>query len=115
LELAADRKLKDTVALNRQPALPISNYVGKYVNDFYGTMAITQGENNDLEIRFEHHLRMYAHMQPLGGNRFYVTFSDPVLGKAIFPFREQNGKVTGVRVKVADFIERNPYEFKKVR
>jgi hypothetical protein len=25
----------------------------------------------------------------------------------------QNGKVTGVRVKVADFVEYNPYDFKK--
>jgi hypothetical protein len=25
----------------------------------------------------------------------------------------ENGKVTGVTVKVADFIEYNPYEFKK--
>ncbi|MDF2431838.1 MAG: hypothetical protein JWP44_1469 [Mucilaginibacter sp.] len=112
-ELAADKKLRDSVALNRLPALPIVSYTGKYVNELYGSMVITQGVNNDLEIRFEHHQRMYAHLQPLGGNRFYVTFSDPTLGKTVFPFTVQNGKVTGVRVKVADFVEYNPYEFKK--
>jgi len=69
---------------------------------------------NDLEMRFEHHPKMYAHLQPLGGNRFYVTFSDPVLGRAIFPFTVVNGKVAGVRVKVADFVEYDPYYFKKV-
>jgi hypothetical protein len=77
-------------------------------------MTVTQGANNDLEMRFEHHTKMYAKLQPLGGNRFYVTFSDPVLGKAVFPFTVENGKVTGVRVKVADFVEYNPYDFKKV-
>lgn len=109
-----DRRIRDTVALNSLPQLPPTEYTGKYVNDLYGSMTITQGTNNDLEIRFEHHPKMYAHLQPLGGNRFYVTFSDPIFGKAIFPFTVENGKVTGVRVKVADFVEYDPYDFKKV-
>jgi len=113
VEETADKKLKDSVALNPLPALPVATYTGKYSNDLYGTMTVTQGENNDLEMRFEHHTHMYAHLQPLGGNRFYVTFSDPTLGKAVFPFTVQNGSVKGVRVKVADFVERDPYEFKK--
>ena len=99
--------------LNNIPALPPGNYTGRYTNELYGAMTVTQGENNDLEMRFEHHPKMYAKLQPLGGNRFYVTFSDPTLGKAVFPFAVQNGKVTGVRVKVADFVEYNPYDFKK--
>jgi CubicO group peptidase (beta-lactamase class C family) len=113
-ELQKDKKLRDSVALNRPPALLPAEYTGKYVNDLYGTMTVTQGLNNDLEMRFEHHPNMYAHLQPLGGNRFYVTFSDPTFGKAVFPFTVQNGKVTAVRVKVADFVEYDPYDFKKV-
>jgi CubicO group peptidase (beta-lactamase class C family) len=113
VEQAADKKLRDSVALNPLPALPPASYTGSYVNELYGHLTITQGEVNDLEIRFEHHPRMFAHLQPLGGNRFYVTFSDPTYGKAVFPFSVQNGKVTGLRVKVADFVEYNPYEFKK--
>ncbi|HTD42002.1 MAG TPA: serine hydrolase [Mucilaginibacter sp.] len=113
-EYLQDKKLKDTLALNHPPALLPAQYTGKYVNELYGTMTVTQGIGNDLEMRFEHHAKMYAHLQPLGGNRFYVTFSDPVLGKAIFPFTVTNGKVTAVRVKVADFVEYDPYDFKKV-
>jgi CubicO group peptidase (beta-lactamase class C family) len=112
-EQAADKKLRDSVTLNPIPALPPADYTGKYVNELYGSMTVTQGSNNDLEMRFEHHPRMYAHLQPMGENRFYVTFSDPTFGKAVFPFTVQNGKVTGVRVKVADFVEYNAYEFKK--
>jgi CubicO group peptidase (beta-lactamase class C family) len=114
-EQAADKKLLDSVALNPQPSLPTANYTGKYVNGLYGTMTVTQGEKNDLEMRFEHHPKMFAHLQPLGGNRFYVTFSDPTYGKAVFPFNVQNGTVTGVRVKVADFVEYNPYDFTKTQ
>ena len=110
---ASDKKLRDSVLLNLPLAMPPANYTGKYINDLYGTMTVTQGENNDLEMRFEHHPRMYVHLQPLGGNRFYATFSDPDLGKAVFPFTVKNGKVTGVRIKVANFVEYNAYEFKK--
>lgn len=112
-EQQTDRKLRDTLLLNIKPALPVSAYTGKYTNGFYGSMTVTQGENNDLEMRFEHHPTMFAKLQPLGGNRFYVTFSDLALGKAVFPFSVQNGRVTSVKVKVADFIERGAYEFKK--
>lgn len=113
-ELAANRKMRDSVTLSLRPQLSLGKYTGKYTHDLYGGLTITEGENNSLEARFEHHPKMYAKLQPLGGNRFYVTFSDPVLGKAIFPFFVRDGKVTGVRVKVADFVEYNPYDFRKV-
>jgi CubicO group peptidase (beta-lactamase class C family) len=114
-ELAADKKLRDSTLLNIKPELSAGKYTGKYLNDLYGSLDITQGEvGNDLEIRFEHHPKMFARLQPLGGNRFYVTFSDPVYGKAIFPFTVKDGKVTGIRVKVADFVEYNAYDFRKV-
>jgi len=111
----ADKKLKDTVALLHPPALPLANYAGTYQNELYGTATIITGENNNLEMRFEHHPKMFANLQPLGGNRFYVVFSDPELGKAVFPFTVQNGTVTGVRVKVDDEVEMTPYDFKKVQ
>ena len=113
-EQKIDRKLRDSVMLNLQPAQPISAYIGRYHNDLYGDMTISQGEGNVLEGRFEHHPKMFVKMQPVGGNRFYATFSDPIYGKTVFPFSTQGGRITGVRVKVADFVEQDPYEFKKV-
>ena len=52
---AMDKKLRDTVALLHPPTLPLTAYTGKYVNEIYGNMEVTEGEANDLEIRFEHH------------------------------------------------------------
>ena len=112
---AADRKLKDSVAMLRQPPLPLNAYTGNYANELYGNMTITTGENNELSMRFEHHPTMYAKMQSLGNNRFYVTFSDPEMGKTVFPFTVQNGRVLSVRVKVDDELERTPYQFRKVQ
>jgi CubicO group peptidase (beta-lactamase class C family) len=113
--MALDRRRHDTIAMNHAPSLPLTAYAGKYVNELYGNMTVTVGDANDLDMRFEHHPKMYAHLQALGGNRFYVTFSDPELGKAVFPFTVKNGRVSNVRVKVADFVEMTPYDFEKVQ
>lgn len=107
-----DKKLTDSVAMDLKPALQLSAYTGNYYNDVYGKMKVVL-EENELRMRFEHHPAMYAKLGALGGNRFYCAFSDPEFGTAVFPFHVDNGKVTGVTVKVADFVEYTPYEFVK--
>jgi hypothetical protein len=72
-------------------------------------------ENGKLIMRFEHHKGRYGTLEPLGGNRFLCTFSDPLYGVKVFPFAIENGKVAAVTVTVADFVENTPYEFKKVK
>jgi CubicO group peptidase (beta-lactamase class C family) len=111
---ASDKKMKDSVALQLKPSLAASGYAGTYSNDVYGSMTVVQ-EAGELRMKFSHHPNMYAKLESLGGNRFYAIFSDPEFRKAIFPFTVENGKVTSVTVKVADFIEYNPYEFKKIK
>jgi len=111
---AQDKKMKDSVALQLKPGLPLTAYCGTYTNEVYGNMNVVQ-ETGELKMKFSHHPNMYAKLESLGGNRFYVTFSDPVFSKAIFPFTVVNGKVTAATVKVADFVEYNPYEFKKIK
>ncbi len=110
--LKNDQKLKDSAALKLKTDLPINEYTGTYFNDVYGNMSVVM-ENNELHMKVSHHPNMYAKLESLGGNRFYATFTDPEFSKAIFPFHVDNGKVTSVTVKVADFIEYNPYEFQK--
>ncbi|MGY3214002.1 serine hydrolase domain-containing protein [Mucilaginibacter sp. HD30] len=114
LQQQTDKKLRDSVALNLQPVPFVSNFAGVYHNDLYGNVTVTRGLNNDLEMRFEHHPRMFAKLQPLGGARFYAAFSDPIYGKTVFPFTVQNGRIISVRVKVDDFIESDLYEFRKI-
>jgi CubicO group peptidase (beta-lactamase class C family) len=108
-----EKKMADSAALKPSPSLSIIAYCGNYENDVYGNMKVVQ-ENGELKMKFSHHPNMYAKLEAIGGNRFYATFSDPEFSKAIFPFVVSNGKVTGVTVKVADFIEYDPYEFKKI-
>ncbi len=112
-QLQKEKAWRDSTALNLRPALNLNDYTGKYNNELYGNITITKGEANDLEIRFEHHPKMFARLQPLGGNRFYTTFSDPTFGREVLPFTVENGKVTALQFKVADFVEYTPYEFRK--
>jgi len=107
-----NKKLADSAALMLKPDLALTAYTGDYTNDVYGKMKVVI-ENNELRMRFEHHPNMYAKLSSLGGNRFYCVFSDPEFGTAVFPFNVVDGKVKGVTVKVADFVEYTPYEFTK--
>lgn len=111
-EQQKDMMLRDSVALNLKTAFPLKEYTGNYFNDVYGNMKVVL-ENGELKMKFSHHPNMYAKLESLGGNRFYATFTDPEFSKAIFPFHVVNKKVKSVTVKVADFIEYNPYEFYK--
>ncbi len=107
-----DKMLKDSVAMNLKTELPLKDYTGDYFNDVYGNMKVVL-ESGELKMEFSHHPNMYAKLESLGGDRFYATFTDPEFSKAIFPFHLENGKVKSVTVKVADFVEYNPYEFYK--
>jgi CubicO group peptidase (beta-lactamase class C family) len=110
--LKTDQKMKDSVAMHLKTELSQESYTGDYFNDVYGNMKVVL-ENGELKMKFSHHPNMYAKLESLGGNRFYATFTDPEFSKAIFPFNVENGKVKSVTVKVADFVEYNPYLFVK--
>lgn len=107
-----DESLKDSAAMHLKTELPIASYTGNYFNDVYGNMAVVF-ENGQLKMKFSHHPNMFAKLESLGGNRFYATFTDPEFSKAVFPFHVKKGRVVSVTVKVADFVEYNPYEFTK--
>jgi len=112
LQQDRDNQLKDSAALHLPGTVSANAYAGDYFNDVYGNMKVVL-ENNELRMRFSHHPNMYAKLESLGGDRFYASFTDPELGKAVFPFHVENGKVKSVTVKVADFVEYNAYEFVK--
>jgi CubicO group peptidase (beta-lactamase class C family) len=103
----------DTVVMQLKTTLPLSAYEGNYSNDVYGNMKVVS-EDGELRMKFSHHPNMYAKLLSLGGDRFYAVFTDPEFSKATFPFTIQNQKVKSVTVKVADFVEYTPYEFKKM-
>lgn len=71
-------------------------------------------EAGKLIMQFEHHKGRYGTLEPLGGNRFFCTYSDPLFGMKRLKFTVENNKVKSLTVLVADFVEFTPYEFYKV-
>jgi CubicO group peptidase (beta-lactamase class C family) len=108
------KAIRDSVAMNPKTDLPIAAYAGEYIHNIYGKMNI-KIENNKLIMRFEHHKGRYGTLEPLGGNRFFCTYSDPLYGMKKLQFTVENKKVKSLTVKVADFVEFTPYEFIKVK
>ena len=56
---------------------------------------------------------MTGKLEPLGGNRFLCTYSNPIWGVMEIPFTIDNGVVKSVTIKVAGFVDYMPYEFIK--
>jgi hypothetical protein len=108
------QKKRDTIATQPKMALPLAAYTGNYRHAVYGNMNIRL-ENNKLIMRFEHHKGRYGTLEPLGGNRFLCTYSDPIYGVKVLPFTVENNTVKSVTVRVADFVEYTPYEFYKTK
>ncbi len=108
------KKIKDSIAMKPASALSLSAYAGEYLHDVYGKMNI-KIEEGKLIMRFEHHKGRYGTLEPLGGNRFFCTYNDPLYGMKKLEFIVTNNKVKSLTVKVADFVEFTPYEFKKIK
>jgi CubicO group peptidase (beta-lactamase class C family) len=108
------KEKRDTIAIRIKPSVPLSNFLGTYKHDIYGTMTVAM-EQDKAVARFEHHKGRYAVLEALGGNRFLATFNDPLYGTKVWPFSIENGKVKSVTVTVADFVEFTPYEFYKIK
>jgi CubicO group peptidase (beta-lactamase class C family) len=108
------KSIRDTVAMNIKTDLPLIAYAGEYVHDVYGKMNIKM-EEGKLIMRFEHHKGRSGTLEPLGGNRFFCTYSDPLYGKKRLQFTVEDKKVKSLTVRVADFVEFTPYEFFKIK
>lgn len=106
--------ISDTIAMKKPTTLPLAAYAGEYNHPVYGKMNI-KTEAGKLVMRFEHHKGRYGTLEPLGGNRFFCTYSDPLYGRKKLEFTVQAGKVISLTVRVADFVEFTPYEFMKIK
>jgi len=106
--------VRDSIAMNPKTELPLTSYAGEYIHDVYGKMNI-KIEEGKLIMRFEHHQGRYGSMEPLGGNRFFCTYNDPLYGIKKLEFTVADKKVKSLTVKVADFVEFTPYEFVKTK
>jgi len=104
--------LRQIVSKGNKPAFPLSSYCGRYTNEVYGDIFV-QAENTQLSITFSNHPDMKASLEYLENNSFLCTYSNPEMGVFEMPFHVTDGKVTGLTLRVSDFLEFLPYEFYK--
>lgn len=105
---------RDTVVKMNKPDLDLIKYTGNYYNYFYGEMEIKL-EKNQLNIYFSHHPYNIGKLEFINNNKFLCTYSDITCGVQVTPFKVEDGNVKSVTIRVADFIDPNPYEFQKVK
>ncbi|HYC29875.1 MAG TPA: serine hydrolase, partial [Chitinophagaceae bacterium] len=106
------KKKIDTVAMHKPAALPLNAFAGEYQHEVYGWIKITAATDH-LTMTFQHHPNLVGTLEPLGGNRFVCTYSDPEFGRKVLNFSIDNGKVKSFILRVADFVEFTTYEFFK--
>lgn len=104
---------RDSVRRNVSPGLPLPAYTGRYENPVYGWVDISKEGTAQLTMTFQHHPALRGRLESLGNQRFLCTYSDPIMGVKVLPFRMEGNRVLGFALSVADFVEFTPYEFVK--
>jgi CubicO group peptidase (beta-lactamase class C family) len=111
-EAAVLRQMRDSIAANPAPALALERYAGRYDNEAYGWIEM-QKDGKNLKVTFQHHSTLVGKLEPLGGNRFLLSFNDPLFGIKPVRFNLEEGKMKNFILRVADFLEFTTYEFVK--
>lgn len=112
VEASMVKQLRDTIATNPATALPLDRYTGRFDNEAYGWLDM-QKDGNNLKVIFQHHPNLVGKLEPLGGNRFLLSFNDPLFGIKPVRFNLAEGRVKNFILQVADFVEFTTYEFAK--
>ncbi len=113
-EIAEIDSLQTLAQQNAKSPLDLKKYTGVYENPFYGKMEIKAVKDN-LNIYFSHHPNNVGKLQYLGNEKFLCTYTDITCGVQVLPFEMVNNEVVSITVKVADFIDYQPYVFKKMK
>jgi len=110
--IAKTDSLQKIIASNNKLSLSIEKYTGTYTNSLYGKIEI-KITNSFLTIYFANHPDLTAKLEHIINDLFLCTYSNPTMGITEIPFQIENGKVTGLNLTVADFLEFTPYHFIK--
>ena len=94
------------------PPLSINNYTGVYTNDLYGTINISQ-QGKQLFIKFNSHANLTATLDYMDNGEWLLRYNNIEYGIYPATFETENGNVKSIKVKANDFIEYDPYIFKK--
>lgn len=104
--------MRDSIAQQPKTELSLDKYTGHYENEAYGNLDMKK-DGKSLKLILQHHPNLIGKLEPLGGNRFLLSFNDPLFGIKPVQFNVENGSVKNFILQVADFVEFTSYEFVK--
>ena len=95
------------------PSLPLSAYTGRYTHPLYGEINIEQ-TGNKLLVRFQQHQHLTATLEHMDNNDWLMEYNNIEYGIFSTRFTIENNKVQSVTIKFNEYVEFDPYEFKKL-
>ncbi len=109
-------QLADAMAARVKGKLPpeeMTAYTGTYNNQLYGNITMMP-DGNKIKIKFEGHDGLYGYLDYMDNEEWRISFSNHAYG--IFPvkFITNQNSVTGIDIKINDFIEYDAYHFSKL-
>lgn len=111
-KLSRINALENRVQQMNEPPLPLTAYLGKYMHPLYGNITITK-DNRDLMIQFEGHRQLSARLQYMDNDEWKLSYSNTAFGIFMVKFITQQQKVESIDIPVNDFLEYDPYTFRK--
>jgi CubicO group peptidase (beta-lactamase class C family) len=95
-----------------KPELPLASYVGRYTNELYGNITISQ-IGNQLKINFGTKPDLSATLDYMDNGEWLMQYNNIEYGIFTIRFDINNGKVKSITTKQNEFVEYDPYTFVK--
>ena len=99
------------------PELPMWAYAGHYIHPLYGSLDIRESgkgpAGSGLAVVFNGHAHLTARMRYMDNGEWLLEYDNILYGVFATRFKISAGKVVGLETKQSDFVEYDPYEFKK--
>ncbi len=103
---------KVRVKANTKPSLPLSGYIGTYINTLYGKIHISQNQNK-LIIRYETKPDLSATLEYMDHDEWMLRYNNILYGIFQTTFDILDHKVSSLTTAQNPFVEYDPYVFTK--
>jgi CubicO group peptidase (beta-lactamase class C family) len=94
------------------PALPLTAYAGTYTNQLYGSIDITQSDNQ-LKVRFNTHPSLSATLTYMDKDEWLLEYNNIEYGIYAVKFKQEGKKIASVDIRANEFVEFDAYTFVK--
>jgi CubicO group peptidase (beta-lactamase class C family) len=95
-----------------KPELPLASYAGRYTNDLYGNITVSQ-IGNQLQINFGTKPDLSATLDYMDSGEWLMQYNNIEYGVFAISFDIVNRKVRSITTRQNEFVEYDPYTFTK--